>query len=104
MSALFRAAGMDIGSRTIELVILEEGVIVESYTEPSGSDPLTAATDLLHDAVYDRLIATGYGRHLLELARDLETVTEIKAYAVGARALCPECRTVLDIVGRPVLL
>jgi (R)-2-hydroxyacyl-CoA dehydratese activating ATPase len=81
-------------------VILEEGVIVESYTEPSGSDPLTAATDLLHDAVYDRLIATGYGRHLLELARDLETVTEIKAYAVGARALCPECRTVLDIGGQ----
>jgi predicted CoA-substrate-specific enzyme activase len=48
------------------------------------------------------LVATGYGRHLLEIARDVPTITEIKAYAEGARRVLPGCRTVLDIGGQDV--
>jgi len=40
------------------------------------------------------------GRHLLEVALDASTVTEIKAYAVGARFLVPQARTILDIGGQ----
>lgn len=48
----------------------------------------------------DRILATGYGRHLFELALDAPTVTEIKAYAMGAGFLFPEVRTILDIGGQ----
>ncbi|HUJ68630.1 MAG TPA: acyl-CoA dehydratase activase [Syntrophorhabdales bacterium] len=47
-----------------------------------------------------RVIATGYGRHLLEADRGTETITEIKAVARGARELFPSCRTVIDIGGQ----
>ena len=40
---------------------------------------------LLDEATYDNLLATGYGRTLAEVAFGFSTVTEIKAYARGAR-------------------
>lgn len=95
-----RFAGIDIGSRTIELVVLREGTIVEMKQVDSGFDPMTRAKELLSDIQYDRIMATGYGRHLFELSFDAQTVTEIKAYAVGARALFPGVRTILDIGGQ----
>ncbi|MFH1011302.1 MAG: acyl-CoA dehydratase activase [bacterium] len=95
-----RFAGIDIGSRTIKLVVVEDNNIVEERLTASGYEPLQTATSLLDENHYDRLVATGYGRHLLEIARDIQTVTEIKAYARGARAALPDCRTVLDIGGQ----
>lgn len=95
-----RVAGIDIGSRTIELVVLNERGIVDSKQTDSGFDPMTRAKELLEGVGYDRIMATGYGRHLFELSFDAPTVTEIKAYAVGARALYPEVRTILDIGGQ----
>jgi predicted CoA-substrate-specific enzyme activase len=47
-----------------------------------------------------RVIATGYGRHLFEVYEEARTITEIKAFAKGSRALFPECRTVIDIGGQ----
>jgi len=101
MSGL-RCAGIDIGSRSVELVVLVGQDMVLSRMAASGFDPLAAATMLLSDVPYDRLVATGYGRHLLEIAKDVETVTEIKAFAAGARHVLPDCRTVLDIGGQDV--
>jgi predicted CoA-substrate-specific enzyme activase len=49
---------------------------------------------------FDRILATGYGRHLFETQFDVSTVTEIKAFARGAKALFPACRTILDIGGQ----
>lgn len=95
-----RRAGIDIGSRTIELVVLNERGIIDAKIEDSGFDPMTRAKELLEGVDYDRIMATGYGRHLFELSFDAPTVTEIKAYAVGARALFPEVRTILDIGGQ----
>jgi predicted CoA-substrate-specific enzyme activase len=48
----------------------------------------------------DRVVATGYGRHLLEIHNDIRTITEIKAFALGSRVLFPACRTVIDIGGQ----
>ena len=43
---------------------------------------------------------TGYGRHLVAPVLGGEVVTEIKAFAVGARYLYPDCHTVIDIGGQ----
>jgi (R)-2-hydroxyacyl-CoA dehydratese activating ATPase len=93
-------AGIDIGSRTIELVILDENEIVDVFQADSGFDPMTRASDLLEKVQYDKIMATGYGRHLFELSFEAPTVTEIKAYAIGAMRLLPGTRTVLDIGGQ----
>jgi predicted CoA-substrate-specific enzyme activase len=95
-----RCAGIDIGSRSIEVVVMEEGRTVETRQSDSGFDPLKEALKLLDGAKHDRMMATGYGRHLLEVALDAPTVTEIKAYAAGAKALFPEVRMILDIGGQ----
>jgi (R)-2-hydroxyacyl-CoA dehydratese activating ATPase len=95
-----RSAGIDIGSRTIELVLLDGNDIIETLQTDSGFDPLAHAGDLLKVVQYDRIMATGYGRHLFELSFEAPTVTEIKAYAIGATRLLPGTRTVLDIGGQ----
>jgi hypothetical protein len=79
---------------------MEEGRIVDTRQCDSGFDPLKESLKLLDGAKQDRIMATGYGRHLLEVALDAPTVTEIKAYAVGAKSLFPEVRTILDIGGQ----
>jgi predicted CoA-substrate-specific enzyme activase len=96
-----RYAGIDIGSRTIELVVVNEsGQVILSFQADTGFDPLAEARKLIRDAPCDRMVATGYGRSLFEIAFEAPTVTEIKAHARGARALFPHARTVLDIGGQ----
>jgi len=48
----------------------------------------------------DRIVATGYGRHLLEADRGIGTITEIRAVGRGAREVFPSCRTIIDIGGQ----
>ena len=94
-------AGIDIGSRTIELVVIDEaGEITQSLQADTGFDPALTASRLLEEVEYDRIIATGYGRNLFEVNFDAPTVTEIKAHATGARAFFPEIRAVIDIGGQ----
>jgi predicted CoA-substrate-specific enzyme activase len=96
-----RFAGVDIGSRTIELVVVDEsGKVVQSLQADTGFDPLAETRKLISGVSYDRVMATGYGRGLFEIAWEAPTVTEIKAHARGARALFPRARTVLDIGGQ----
>lgn len=93
--------GIDIGSRTIKLVVVDEkGEIVLSLQTDTSFDPIFEAKKLLNGVHCDGIIATGYGRNLFEIAFDAPTVTEIKAHAIGARALFPDARTVLDIGGQ----
>lgn len=94
------SAGIDIGSRTIELVVLNGDRIVTSKESEVGFDPMQQAKELVEGVSYDRIVVTGYGRHLLEVAFDAPTVTEIKAYAIGAAALFPDVRSILDIGGQ----
>lgn len=96
-----RFAGIDIGSRTIELVVVDdEGQIAESFLADTGFDPMAEAKKLIDGVDFDRIIATGYGRGLFEISFDAQTVTEIKAHARGARAFFPDARAVLDIGGQ----
>jgi predicted CoA-substrate-specific enzyme activase len=95
-----KCAGIDIGSRTIELVVLEAGNIIECRQTDTGYDPISQTRKLLNGITHDRIMATGYGRGLFEIAFDSTTVTEIKAHARGARAFFPNAQTVLDIGGQ----
>ena len=96
-----RFAGIDIGSRTIELVVVNAaGEIVDSRQADTGFDPMVEATLLINGVQYDRVMATGYGRNLFEISFEAPTVTEIKAHARGARVFFPDARTVLDIGGQ----
>jgi len=96
-------AGIDIGSRSIELVVLRDGAIVHVAKVPTTFDPMAQCRKLLEHARPSRMVATGYGRKLFadsDSGCRVETITEIQAYALGARHLCGEARTVLDIGGQ----
>jgi predicted CoA-substrate-specific enzyme activase len=96
-----RFAGIDIGSRTIELVVVNDAEeIVDSVQTDTGFDPMREARALIDGMAFDRIMATGYGRNLFEISFDAPTVTEIKAHARGARELFPDIRTVIDIGGQ----
>ncbi|WP_066633047.1 acyl-CoA dehydratase activase [Desulfolucanica intricata] len=93
-------AGIDIGSRTIALVITDGQEIINARVVDTGYTPIQTAKELLAGEKFSRLIATGYGRHSArsEFADDI--ITEIKAHAIGARYFHPETRTILDIGGQ----
>jgi predicted CoA-substrate-specific enzyme activase len=96
-----RYGGIDIGSRTIELVVVDEaGQVCASLQCDTGYDPLAAARNLIDAALFDRIMATGYGRTLFEISFESRTVTEIKAHARGARALFGDAATIIDIGGQ----
>lgn len=95
-----RSAGIDIGSRTIEVVTVESGKVVSSLRADTTHSLLSACESLLGQVEFDRLVATGYGRSLAETEFDAPTVTEIRAFARGAKALFSSCRSVLDIGGQ----
>ncbi|MFA5111863.1 MAG: acyl-CoA dehydratase activase [Desulfobaccales bacterium] len=103
MSPPEAAAGIDVGSRSIELVVLNRGQVAHQAKLPTTFDPLAQCRRLLEALGPVRLVATGYGRKLLVehlKHRHVTAITEIQAYALGAHHLAPEARTVLDIGGQ----
>jgi (R)-2-hydroxyacyl-CoA dehydratese activating ATPase len=96
-----RGAGIDIGSRAIKVVLIEDGRAIYHAVADTGSDPLAVCRSLLDGTRYDRVIATGYGRHLFKQHQpESEVVSEIRAVSVGATSLYPDCRTIIDIGGQ----
>lgn len=96
------AAGIDIGSRTTKLVVVEDGNIRDTRILPTGFQPMARAKEILEGIQADAVMATGYGRNLFEHHFGGATVTEIKAAARGAIACAPDVRTILDIGGQDV--
>jgi (R)-2-hydroxyacyl-CoA dehydratese activating ATPase len=97
-----KTAGLDIGSRSIELVSIDAstGKIISSLEAETTPEVAAVCRNLLDRISFDRLVVTGYGRALAEIAFGFPSITEIKAYARGAQALIPGCRTILDIGGQ----
>jgi len=97
-----RAAGLDIGSRSVEFVVIESetGRVVHEREIPTGPAMAEECRLLVDEAPFDRLLATGYGRSLVEVSFGFPTVTEIKAFGRGAQAAHPGCRMVLDVGGQ----
>jgi predicted CoA-substrate-specific enzyme activase len=96
-----RSLGIDIGSRTIKVVVLGEGGIEHGEVVEATSRPSRVATELLSRFGGIPAVATGYGRALLEHSH-IPSITEIKACALGTRLLCPAARTIIDIGGQDV--
>lgn len=95
-----RVLGLDIGSRTIDAVWLDDGEMVDVAVLDSGFDPQSTVRELVGRAKQDAIVATGYGRHSAREALDCPVVTEIKAYALGSNRLFPHAASVLDIGGQ----
>jgi len=96
-----RNAGIDIGSRAIKLVLVENGKVAFRAVDDTGSDPLSVCRHLLDGISHDAITATGYGRHLFkEHWPAAGVISEIKAVAAGATSLVPGCRAILDIGGQ----
>ncbi len=92
--------GVDLGSRTIKVAAVENGRLVDAVIAESGFDPHRQSLELISRYHPERIIATGYGRHLAKRHFADDVITEIKAHALGARYFFPECRTVLDVGGQ----
>jgi predicted CoA-substrate-specific enzyme activase len=95
-----RCAGIDIGSRTIKLAVLEKGKLVLSRKSGTSHNPLETAQDLMKGAVFDRIMATGYGRHLIKGHLACPVISEITAFTLGARFFSTDCGSILDIGGQ----
>ncbi len=94
--------GIDVGSRTIKLVFLDRDTkrILEFRKTETTYTPLEQCFKILNGLSAERIVATGYGRKLLQGHVDGESITEILAHALGAGHFFPECRSVLDIGGQ----
>lgn len=94
--------GIDVGSRTIKVVFLDSRTkeILEFRKAETTYAPLEQCLKILNGLPAERMVATGYGRKLLQGRVKSETITEILAHALGANRLFPGCRSVLDIGGQ----
>lgn len=100
-------AGIDIGSLSTEVVILEKGKTLAEIIIPTGANSRAAAEKAMQKALEESglglsnlqyIIATGYGRVSTPFAH--EKVTEITCHGRGAFLLDPRVRTVIDIGGQ----
>jgi len=94
------SAGIDIGSRTVKLVAVKDGEIIVSRKADNTFNPVAIGKEILNDVKYDILTATGYGRHIFQRHFDCQVISEIKAFAIGATNLFPDCQAILDIGGQ----
>lgn len=99
--------GVDVGSTTSKCVVLKNGTeVAASSLVPAGtgtSGPGRALAAALEQAGLSRedlaaVTATGYGRGSFDGAD--YTVSELSCHALGAAALLPGVRTVIDIGGQ----
>ena len=107
MAADLYTMGVDLGSTASKCLILKNGAeLVGSATVSAGagtSGPDRAVAAALEDARLSRgdiarVTATGYGRNSFE--GDCDVVSELSCHAIGAHAVFPQARTVLDIGGQ----
>ncbi|MBI4319282.1 MAG: CoA activase [Chloroflexi bacterium] len=97
-------AGIDIGAKTIKVVVLEDGKLIGKSLVQGGLDQKASAEQALTDALAEagiardrvsRIVATGAGRKYAPFADD--DVTEVGADARGIVYLMPSVRTVIDV-------
>lgn len=99
-------AGVDVGSTTTKVVIINEGgIMIGTHLMSSGTDLAKASGECLKRALDEAgdptpstLVATGYGR--TNVAGADQSVTEITCHGRGAYHTFPEALTVVDIGGQ----
>ncbi len=100
-------AGIDIGSLTAEVVIMEQDKMISYVIRPTGFNSKQAAEKAIKEALMkaglnmadlSSIVATGYGRISIDFADKI--VTEITCHGRGAFFWDPTIRTVIDIGGQ----
>jgi predicted CoA-substrate-specific enzyme activase len=102
-------AGIDIGSLTAKIVVLEANKgpkrIKFSKLAKVGYSPGNISINLIKEAEtklngekLSYIVSTGYGRQLVENANKM--ITEITCHAVGAHYSDPTIHTIIDIGGQ----
>jgi predicted CoA-substrate-specific enzyme activase len=102
-----KSAGLDIGSITTKVAIMEDGDILGTRVAFTGYRAETAGSKVLQELLQElkldmaelaAVVATGYGRNSVRFAH--KVVTEITCHAAGARFLYPKVRLVIDVGGQ----
>jgi predicted CoA-substrate-specific enzyme activase len=93
-------AGIDIGSRTIKLVVHDGNEVIHSEVRENSFNTLEVCDHLINGYAFDEITATGYGRHLFAEKHNVPVISEIKAFAKGIHHIYPKVRTILDIGGQ----
>ena len=97
-------AGIDIGAKTIKIVIIKDGQVEARNIALAGYDVKESLEQAWADiqaqsgiklADIDKIVATGAGRK--EAIYASEDVTEVSAAARGAISTDDSCRTVIDV-------
>lgn len=109
-SGVYYVAGIDSGSTSTDVVILDQnGKIKSTMIIPTGGGAMMSAEKSLAAAVEKagiqeedivRIVTTGYGRAYIDSGDD--SVTEITCHAKGAHYLNPNVRTIIDIGGQDI--
>ena len=93
-------AGIDIGSRTVKFVVINDKHIEINQVVDNNYNTISICENFLNSYKFDSIIATGYGRTLLEINKNIPTVSEIKAFAIGINDLIDGDKVILDIGGQ----
>ncbi len=97
-------AGVDVGAKTIKIILLKDNLIIGQTIIPVGYDLRESMQAAWADALpqvgvqlnqIDRIISTGAGRK--EVSEAHGQVSEVSAVARGAIGLEPRIRTVIDV-------
>lgn len=99
--------GIDSGSTSTKIVVLNErGEILFEQVSRTGANPRETAQRLMNHVMktlkFDEedcfVVATGYGRGVIDFAH--ERMTELTCHAVGVSHLYPDVRTIIDVGGQ----
>ena len=97
-------AGIDIGAKTVKVVVVDDGKMLAKSLVLAGIDTAAATQQALDEALadaglskdkVDRFTATGTGRK--DCAITDRQITEVGAAAKGAVHVLSSCRTVVDV-------
>lgn len=98
------ACGIDMGAKTIKVVILSDDGVKAKIKVLAGLEPGESAEFAIHEALkqagikfdeLDAIVATGTGRNIAP--HSTSTVTEAVSDARGVYALMPQIRTIVDV-------
>jgi benzoyl-CoA reductase subunit D len=98
-------AGIDMGAKTVKVVVLVDGEVLGRAIRVAGFDPIEAAREVMEAALgeagvaradLDAVVATGAGRDDAPDRDSTMTMTEVGCAARGAVHLFPNARLVVD--------
>lgn len=99
--------GIDLGSRTAKIVVLNSNEIIHSNVTDTGVNPKVTSEKIFEQTLKDsnlkktdigKIYSTGYGRNIVPFAD--KVISEISCHARGVNFLFPQARTIIDIGGQ----